>query len=100
MMEMVAGQNNGAQASLSGKLKNHADDREQDEAQLSEQSEGQRRSTYSPYDIPREGHAAIAHTFTSDIDQQKLIKELRSDVDILREELKSLSKRIEILENE
>jgi hypothetical protein len=63
-----------------------------------QQSE-QHHLTSSPYDIPREDRTVSAHTYISDVDQQRLIKELRSEVALLREDLNLLSKRIEKLES-
>jgi|GEM_PF-5082590 len=51
-----------------------------------------------PYEIPKEEHAAAAHTFASDIDQQKMLAQIKSEVVALREEVRSLGKRIERLE--
>jgi len=95
---MVADDNSGALAP-SKNPKNQTDHRERDEPNLSVQSEERHRPTPRSLDIPIEGHAALANTFTSDIDQQKLIKELKSDVETLREQLRLLSKRMEKLEN-
>jgi hypothetical protein len=52
----------------------------------------------SPYDIPREDRAAAAHTFSSDVDQQKMLAQISSEVAALREEVRSLSKRVDKLE--
>ena len=54
----------------------------------------------SPYDIPREDRAAAAHTFSSDVDQQKMLTQVRSEVVALREEVRSLAKRIDKLERD
>lgn len=56
------------------------------------------REAQSPYEVPREDRAAASHTFASDIDQQKLLAHLRSEVVALREEVSSLAKRIDKLE--
>jgi hypothetical protein len=96
---MVTDPNNTEPSSF-GKLKNQSDDIElQNTAHLSARSEEQPSSTSSPYDIPREDRAGSAHTFTSDLDQQKIIHELKSEVAMLHEAFKSLSKRVEKLEN-
>jgi hypothetical protein len=52
----------------------------------------------SPYEVPKEDRAVAAHSFASDIDQQKMLAQIRSEVAALREEVVSLSKRIERLE--
>jgi hypothetical protein len=52
----------------------------------------------SPYEISDEAHAVAPHTFASDIDQQKMLAQIKSEVDALREEVKLLGKRIERLE--
>jgi hypothetical protein len=52
----------------------------------------------SPYDVPREDRAAGPHAFSSDVDQQKALTQLKSDVAALREELRSLAKRVGRLE--
>ena len=85
----------------SKKLENQNDDNDpQNISALSPTQYGEESHyTHSSYHIPLEDHAASSHTFTSDIDQQRLIKELQSEVAILREDLKSLSKRVEKLEN-
>jgi hypothetical protein len=100
MKKVVTNQNN-AETSSSKKLENHSDDNDpQNIAAHSSIQHGEEPPLIpSTYHIPVEDRAASSHTFTSDIDQQKMIKELRSEVAILREDLKSLSKRIEKLEN-
>lgn len=55
-------------------------------------------SESSPYDVPREDRAAQPHAFASDIDQQKMIAQLRSEVAALGEQVRSLAGRIEKLE--
>jgi hypothetical protein len=52
----------------------------------------------SPYDVPREDRAAGPHAFSSDVDQQKMLAQLRSEVAALREELRSLARRVGRLE--
>ena len=52
----------------------------------------------SPYDIPKEDCAAAPHAFASDVDQQKLLAQIMSEVAALREEVKSLARRVEGLE--
>lgn len=52
----------------------------------------------SPYDIPKEDRAAASHSFASDIDQQKLLAQVRSEVAAIKEEIKSLAKRVDALE--
>lgn len=52
----------------------------------------------SPYNIPKEDRAATPHTFVSDVDQQKMFIEIRSEIAALREEVKSLAKRVDKLE--
>lgn len=52
----------------------------------------------SPYEVPKEDRAVTAHSFTSDVDQQKMIAEIRSEVAALRSEIASLSKRVAALE--
>lgn len=52
----------------------------------------------SPYNVPKEDRAATPYTFVSDVDQQKLFTEIRSEVAALREEVKSLAKRVDKLE--
>lgn len=52
----------------------------------------------SPYEIPKEDRAAAAHAFASDIDQQKMLAQIKSEVVALREEVRSLAKRVERLE--
>jgi hypothetical protein len=54
----------------------------------------------SPYDVPREDRAAASHTFTSDVDQQRLLAQIKSEVSMLREEVSSLAKRVEKLERD
>lgn len=56
------------------------------------------REAPSPYDVPKEDRAAPLHAFASDVDQQKLLAQLRSEVAALREEAKSLARRVEKLE--
>ena len=99
---MVTNRDDVAQESLSGKSEDHAVDdniEHQNKAQFSEQSEEQHRLTPPTYDIPSEDRTVSAHTYISDVDQQRLIKELSSEVALLREDLNSLSKRIEKLES-
>jgi len=52
----------------------------------------------SPYDIPKEDRAAASHSFASDIDQQKLLAQVRSEVAAIKEEIKSLTRRVDALE--
>lgn len=52
----------------------------------------------SSYEVPKEDRAVTAHSFASDIDQQKMIAQIRSEVAALRSEIASLSKRVEKLE--
>ena len=52
----------------------------------------------SPYDVPKEDRAAAPHAFASDVDQQKLLAQLKSEVAALREEIKSLARRVDRLE--
>jgi hypothetical protein len=52
----------------------------------------------SPYNVPKEDRAASPHAFVSDVDQQKLFTEIKSEVAALREELKSLAKKVDKLE--
>lgn len=52
----------------------------------------------SPYDVPKEDRAAAPHAFASDIDQQKMLAQIRSEVAALREQVRSLAKRVEKLE--
>lgn len=52
----------------------------------------------SSYNVPKEDRAPTPHTFVSDVDQQKMFTEIRSEVAALREEVKSLAKRVDKLE--
>lgn len=53
----------------------------------------------SPYNVPKEDRAATPpHAFVSDVDQQKLFTEIRSEFAALREEVKSLAKKVDKLE--
>ena len=52
----------------------------------------------SPYNVPKEDRAFSPHAFVSDVDQQKLFTEIKSEVAALREELKSLAKKVDKLE--
>lgn len=52
----------------------------------------------SPYQVPKEDRAAAAHSFASDVDQQKVLAQLKSEVAALGEEVMSLAKRVERLE--
>jgi hypothetical protein len=52
----------------------------------------------SPYDVPKEDRAAGPHAFASDVDQQKMLAQLRSEVAALREETRSLARRVDRLE--
>ncbi len=54
----------------------------------------------SPYNLPREDRAVASRIFTSDVDQQKLLAQINSEVALLREELSSLAKRVEKLERD
>ena len=54
----------------------------------------------SPYDFPREDRAAAAHTFSSDIDQQKMLMQIKSELAALMEEVRTLAKRVDKLERE
>ncbi|HEX7032818.1 MAG TPA: hypothetical protein VF172_07455 [Nitrososphaera sp.] len=51
-----------------------------------------------PYEIPKEDRTVAAHAFASDIDQQKMLAQIKSEVVALREEVRSLGKRVERLE--
>jgi len=39
----------------------------------------------SPNNVPREDRAAALHTFTSDVDQQKMVADIKSETATLRE---------------
>jgi hypothetical protein len=54
----------------------------------------------SPYDVPKEDRAGAPHAFASDVDQQKLLAQLKSEVAALREQVASMAKRIEMLERD
>jgi hypothetical protein len=101
MIKLVTDQNNNTEEPSSArKLENNGVDKNLKDSSDSSAHYGEElHSTSSSYHIPPENHATSSHAFTSDIDQQKLIKELQSEVAILREDLKSLFKRIEKLEN-
>lgn len=53
----------------------------------------------SPYDVPKEDRAGTPQAFVSDVDQQKLLTQIRSEVAAVREEVKSLAKRVDKLES-
>jgi len=55
-------------------------------------------SESSPYDVPKEDRAVPTHAFASDVDQQRILAQLRSEVAALREQVRSLAGRIEKLE--
>jgi hypothetical protein len=102
MIILVTDQNNNnpEEPSSAKKLENNGVNKNLKDARDSSAHYGEElHLTSSSYHIPTENHATSSHAFTSDIDQQKLIKGLQSEVAILREDLKSLSKRIEKLEN-
>ncbi len=52
----------------------------------------------SPYNIPKEDRAITPHGFLSDVDQQKLLTQIRSEIATLREEVKSLARKVDKLE--
>jgi hypothetical protein len=52
----------------------------------------------SPYDVPKEDHTPGPHAFASDIDQQRLLAQMKSEVAALREEVRSLARRVDRLE--
>jgi hypothetical protein len=52
----------------------------------------------SPYNIPKEDRAATPQTFVSDVDQQKMFTEIKSEIAALREEVNSLAKKVDKIE--
>ncbi|HXG07005.1 MAG TPA: hypothetical protein VNI77_06740 [Nitrososphaera sp.] len=56
------------------------------------------KDEYSPYEIPKEDHTSTIHTFASDIDQQKMLAQIKSEILALREEVRSLAQRVGRLE--
>ena len=53
-----------------------------------------------PYEVPREDRAGSSHDFASDVDQQKMLAGIRSEVAALRDQVSSLAARIEKLEKD
>jgi hypothetical protein len=53
-----------------------------------------------PYQVPREDRAASSHDFASDVDQQKMLARIRSEVAALGEQVRLLAARVEKLEKD
>jgi hypothetical protein len=53
-----------------------------------------------PYQVPREDRAASSHDFASDVDQQKILAGIRSEIAALKDQVSSLAARVEKLEKD
>ena len=52
-----------------------------------------------PFHVPKEDKHSRLHTFSSDIDQQESLLELKSEVAALREDIKTIKRRLKKLED-